>query len=76
MSIFPKKTTAEWAKAFREAGIPSGPVNDIKDALNDPQVRHRNMVVEMNHPEIGVYEALGNPIKSSEIKLTQTCNNE
>lgn len=65
--IFPKKTNAEWAKPLREAGIPSSPVNDIRDALNDPQVLHRNMVVEMNHPEIGVYKGLGNPIKSTEM---------
>ena len=65
--IFPKKTNAEWAKPLREAGIPSSPVNNIKDALNDPQVLHRNMVIEMNHPEIGVYKGLGNPIKSTEM---------
>jgi len=63
--IFPNKTTAEWMEPLRAAGIPSGPVNDIKDALNDPQVRHRKMVVEIDHPEIGKYEALGNPVKSS-----------
>ncbi|RJP75432.1 MAG: CoA transferase [Candidatus Abyssobacteria bacterium SURF_17] len=66
--IFPKKTTAEWLEPLREAQIPSGPVNNIQDALNDPQVRHRNMVVEIDHPEIGKYEALGNPVKSSVMK--------
>jgi CoA:oxalate CoA-transferase len=66
--IFPGKTTGEWMKPLRDAGIPSSPVNNIKDALNDPQVRHRKMVVEIEHPEIGVYEALGNPIKSSEME--------
>jgi CoA:oxalate CoA-transferase len=66
--IFPRKTTAAWMEPLREAGIPSSPVNDIKDALNDPQVRHRNMVIEIDHPEIGTYEALGNPIKSSVMK--------
>ncbi|GAB4344469.1 MAG: CoA transferase [Candidatus Abyssubacteria bacterium] len=63
--IFPKKTTAEWLAPLREAEIPSGPVNNVRDALNDPQVRHRKMVVEIDHPEIGRYEALGNPVKSS-----------
>jgi CoA:oxalate CoA-transferase len=66
--IFPKKTTEEWLEPLREAGIPSGPVNNVRDALNDAQVRHRNMVVEIEHPEIGVYEALGNPVKSSVMK--------
>ena len=63
--IFPKKTTAEWLKPLRDEEIPSGPVNNIQEALNDPQVRHRKMVVEIDHPEIGKYEALGNPVKSS-----------
>ncbi len=63
--IFPNKTTAEWMASLRKADIPSGPVNNIQDTLNDPQVRHRKMVVEIDHPEIGAYEALGNPIKSS-----------
>jgi CoA:oxalate CoA-transferase len=63
--IFPAKTTAEWLEPLRDAQIPSGPVNNIRDTLNDPQVRFRNMVVEINHPEIGAYEALGNPVKSS-----------
>jgi crotonobetainyl-CoA:carnitine CoA-transferase CaiB-like acyl-CoA transferase len=63
--VFPNKTTAEWLKPLREAGIPSGRVNNIQETLDDPQVRHRKMVVDIDHPEIGVYEALGNPIKSS-----------
>jgi CoA:oxalate CoA-transferase len=63
--IFPRKTNAEWMKPLREAGIPSSPVNNIEETLSDPQVRHRNMVVNIEHPEIGVYKALGNPVKSS-----------
>ena len=66
--VFPEKTTKTWLEALREVGIPSGPVNNLADALGDPQVRHRKMVVEIEHPEIGVYEALGNPIKSSVMK--------
>lgn len=63
--IFPKRTTAEWLEPLRAAGIPSGPVNNIRDALNDPQVQFRKMVVDIHHPEIGTYAALGNPVKSS-----------
>lgn len=66
--IFPSKTTAQWLEPLRKAQIPSGPVNNIHDTLNDPQVRFRKMVVEINHPEIGTYEALGNPVKSSIMK--------
>jgi CoA:oxalate CoA-transferase len=66
--VFPGKTTQEWLTPLREAQIPSGPVNNIRDALSDPQVRHRKMVIEIGHPEIGPYEALGNPVKSTAMK--------
>jgi CoA:oxalate CoA-transferase len=63
--VFRDRTTEEWVRVLKEAGIPTAPVNNIEEALNDPQVRHRKMVVEIDHPEIGKYEALGNPVKSS-----------
>jgi len=40
-----------------------GIVNTIAEAFNDPQVRHRNMVVEAEHPLAGRYRMPGNPIK-------------
>lgn len=55
-----------WLAALEEAGVPSGPINDVAQALDDPQVRARNMVVEMLDP--GLARPLimaGNPIKSS-----------
>ena len=43
--------------------MPIAPVNTIADAFDDPQVRHRNMLVETEHPLAGKYKMPGNPIK-------------
>jgi crotonobetainyl-CoA:carnitine CoA-transferase CaiB-like acyl-CoA transferase len=44
--------------------VPGGPVNNIAEALADPQVQLRDMVVEIDHPVAGTYQTAGNPIKS------------
>lgn len=55
----------EWLKLFAEKGIPSGPINTFDRALADPQMLHRNMVVEVGHPLGGSVKQPGNPIKMS-----------
>ena len=43
--------------------MPIAPINTVADAFNDPQVLHRNMLVEADHPLVGKYRMPGNPIK-------------
>ena len=59
------RTRAEWQKAFDEAGVPAGPVNSIGEALTQPQVIARDMVVEVEHPKMGRIKSIGCPIKFS-----------
>ncbi|MEQ8859745.1 MAG: CoA transferase [Pseudomonadales bacterium] len=54
-----------WLAALEAARIPCARVNNLAQALADPQVRHRNMVVELAHPRGGHAEVPGNPIKLS-----------
>jgi crotonobetainyl-CoA:carnitine CoA-transferase CaiB-like acyl-CoA transferase len=58
-------SSAEWIDAFEDAGVPAGPINRIGDMLADPQVKARDMVVEVEHPTAGRVKALGLPIKFS-----------
>jgi crotonobetainyl-CoA:carnitine CoA-transferase CaiB-like acyl-CoA transferase len=60
------RTAAEWIEAFDTAGVPVGPINTVGDALSDPQVLARDMVVEVDHPRTGRTRVLGCPIKFSE----------
>ncbi len=60
------RSSAEWIRDFEAAGVPVGPVNRIGDMLADPQVKAREMVVEVEHPRAGRMNALGLPIKFSD----------
>jgi CoA:oxalate CoA-transferase len=59
------KTKAEWLALLQDAGIPSGPLNNVADVMADPQVLARNMIVTVDDPDIGAIRMQGNPIKLS-----------
>ena len=61
---FLSKPRPEWERLLVKWDVPGGPVNDIAEALADPQVQLRQMVVEIDHPAAGRYRTAGNPIKS------------
>ncbi|MGH2458250.1 MAG: CaiB/BaiF CoA transferase family protein [Chloroflexota bacterium] len=61
-----ERGSAEWENVLNAHGIPCGPIYGIDRALDDPQVRHREMVVEREHPTLGIVRLLGLPVKLSE----------
>ncbi len=61
---FATKSRQKWVELCEEWSVPGGPVNNIAEALADPQVQLRNMVVEIEHPVAGKYKTAGNPIKT------------
>jgi crotonobetainyl-CoA:carnitine CoA-transferase CaiB-like acyl-CoA transferase len=61
-----ERTVDEWERFFNEAGIPAGPVYAMDGAMDHPQSRHREMVVERPHPVLGTVSLLGLPVKFSE----------
>ncbi|MCB0010128.1 MAG: CoA transferase, partial [Anaerolineales bacterium] len=65
-----KKSTATWLELLREAGIPCGVINRPEEALNDEQILARGMIVELEHPAVGSYKSLGNPINLDGTPIT------
>ena len=59
------KTTEEWVALFIEKKIPCGPIYNIKEAVENPQIEFRNMIVSANHNKIAKFKMAGNPIKMS-----------
>jgi crotonobetainyl-CoA:carnitine CoA-transferase CaiB-like acyl-CoA transferase len=64
-----QKTTAEWLALLEGALVPCGPVNTIGDALNDVQIKHRGLRVDLDHPTAGTVPLVGCPIKYSETTI-------
>ena len=52
--------------------IPCGPIFNIKEAVENPQVESRNMIVKAFHKVIGDFKLAGNPIKMSSYKDEKT----
>lgn len=54
------RDSRDWLEAFHRAGVPCGPVHDIAEAFADPQVRHLEMAVPIDHPLAGEIRILRN----------------
>lgn len=63
--IFATNTQAYWLAQLEAKRIPCAPVNNFGQALRDPQVRHRNMVVDLQHPNGKTTQVPGSPLKFS-----------
>ena len=64
--IFATRTTAAWVSVLEPAGVPAGPIYLLSDIFKDPQVRHRGMLQEIDHPKAGRIRQTGVPVKLSE----------
>tara|TARA_A100001037_G_scaffold306870_1_gene357885 strand:+ start:7584 stop:8774 length:1191 start_codon:yes stop_codon:yes gene_type:complete len=60
-----QKSRAEWCKIISEAGVPCGPIRNIQELTKDPQIKHRDMIVEIEHAKTGVLKMMGIPVKLS-----------
>jgi crotonobetainyl-CoA:carnitine CoA-transferase CaiB-like acyl-CoA transferase len=60
---FETRTTADWLDRLR-GRVPCAPVNDVRQALADPQVVARDMIVEVEHPEFGTLREVRSPVRT------------
>jgi crotonobetainyl-CoA:carnitine CoA-transferase CaiB-like acyl-CoA transferase len=59
------RTADEWIEALLAVGVPCGRINSVQQALAAPQTAATEMVIEMEHPTIGMFRTLGFPIAFS-----------
>jgi crotonobetainyl-CoA:carnitine CoA-transferase CaiB-like acyl-CoA transferase len=60
---FATRTTEEWLERLR-GRVPCAPVNDVRQALADPQVTARDMIVEVEHPDFGPLKEVRSPVRT------------
>jgi len=62
---FLTKTRDEWCRLLRELDVEVGPINSLQEVFADPQLLHRRMVVEVDHPIAGKMKQVGIPLQFS-----------
>jgi len=63
--IFRGKTTAEWLGLLEAAGVPNGPINDVAQVFEEPQVRARGVKIEVEHAAAGKLPLVASPMRFS-----------
>jgi formyl-CoA transferase len=61
--LFGQLEIAHWLTLLEESGIPCGPINSVDQALEDPQVQAREMVINVPHPSAGTFRMVASPLK-------------
>jgi crotonobetainyl-CoA:carnitine CoA-transferase CaiB-like acyl-CoA transferase len=64
-AIFLSRDSQTWSQILHEAEVPCAPVQTIEQVFRDPQVIHRGMLVEVEHPSAGKIKMAGLPLKFS-----------
>ena len=59
---FGEKTRAEWLEILATHDIPAAPVKTVLEFMDDPAVKHHDMVHEYDHPEVGRLRVMGQPL--------------
>jgi formyl-CoA transferase len=70
--LIQQRTTRQWLESFEAAGVPCGPINRLNEVFDDPQVRQREMRVEMAHPLAGRLSLVANPMRFSATPISYT----
>jgi crotonobetainyl-CoA:carnitine CoA-transferase CaiB-like acyl-CoA transferase len=63
--IFGKRTTAEWLALLESAGVPNGPINNIAQVFEEPQVKARGVKIELDHAAAGKLPLVVSPMRFS-----------
>jgi crotonobetainyl-CoA:carnitine CoA-transferase CaiB-like acyl-CoA transferase len=68
--MFDGQAASAWLEQLAAAQIPAAPINTVEEAVNDSQTLARNMIVQLEHPALGMARSIGNPIKFSETPVS------
>ena len=70
--IFSTRSTKEWGAALEQAGVPNGPINDLAQVFEEPQVKARQIKLEMDHPVAGKMPMVASPMRFSDTTIEYT----
>ena len=69
-AITRNRTTAAWIELLNQAGVPCGPIYQINEVFDDPQVKHLNITRHVQHKALGDVEVVGQAVELSRTPWT------
>jgi glutaryl-CoA transferase len=63
--FFGKRSTAEWLERLEAAGVPNGPINNLAQVFEEPQVKARGVKIELEHKAAGKLPLVASPMRFS-----------
>ena len=70
-AVFAKRTTRDWVEALEQAGVPNGPINNIKQVFEEPQAVARGLCFELPHPTADSVPLVASPMRFSATPVEQ-----
>ena len=64
-AVFAKRTTKEWVALLEAAGVPNGPINNVAQVFEEPQVKARGIRLKLAHPVAGTLDSVASPMRFS-----------
>lgn len=64
-AVFARRNTREWVEILEAAGVPNGPINNVAQVFEEPQVKARGIKVELDHPVAGNVPTVASPMRFS-----------
>ena len=66
---FSQQSTKYWLELLSKANVPCGPINNLNQVFDHPQIKARETLFTLNHPQMGDMPQVANPVKFSETPL-------
>jgi len=68
-AVMATRSTREWVEALEAAGVPCGPINDLAQVYQEPQVIARGIRVDIDHPVAGSMPTVASPMRFSQTPI-------
>jgi crotonobetainyl-CoA:carnitine CoA-transferase CaiB-like acyl-CoA transferase len=69
--LLKERDRSHWVAALDTAGVPAGPINSVPEVFEDPQVKHRRMLIDVVHPLSGTVPQVASPMRFTAAPLVQ-----
>jgi crotonobetainyl-CoA:carnitine CoA-transferase CaiB-like acyl-CoA transferase len=70
LPLMKQNTTEVWLAKLADVGVPCGPINTIAQVFDEPQIKHREMKISLQHRDAGNVPSVANPVKFSKTPIT------